>query len=107
MWKRFVIGIQIPRGLVIINRLCACGICNTIEYAKAVCGDNRIADVIGGLHLNSSPQGNTVKWDGQYIRSISPPMMHACHCVDLGAKIALSQAAPLEEVYVGWTKQYT
>ncbi len=95
-------------GLVIITGCAHAGICNTIEYAKAVCGDNRIADVIGGLHLNSSPAGQTqLNGTVNYIRSISPPMMHACHCVDLGAKIALSQAAPLEEVYVGWTKQYT
>lgn len=92
-------------GLVIITGCAHSGICNTIEYAKKVCGDNRIADVIGGLHLSGSA---TAQLQGtvEYLKALKPPVLHACHCVDLPAKLALAQAAPLEEVWVGWTREY-
>ncbi|NQU04890.1 MAG: MBL fold metallo-hydrolase, partial [Calditrichaeota bacterium] len=35
-------------GLIIITGCSHSGICNIIEYAKKVCGDNRIRDIIGG-----------------------------------------------------------
>ena len=39
------------KGLTIITGCSHSGICNITEYAKAVCGDDRIAGIIGGFHL--------------------------------------------------------
>ena len=38
-------------GLFIITGCAHSGICNIIEQAKAVCGDDRIIGVLGGFHL--------------------------------------------------------
>ena len=43
-------------GLVIISGCSHSGICNIIESAKKICKDNRIIDVIGGLHLLNPSQ---------------------------------------------------
>ncbi|MFN2145228.1 MAG: MBL fold metallo-hydrolase, partial [Anaerolineales bacterium] len=39
------------RGLVIITGCSHAGICNICEYAREVCSNERIAGIIGGLHL--------------------------------------------------------
>ena len=43
--------IKTQEGLIIISGCAHSGICNTVEYAKNVTGDNRIISVIGGFHL--------------------------------------------------------
>ena len=40
-------------GLVIITGCSHSGICNITEYAKEVCGDSRVLDIIGGFHLRN------------------------------------------------------
>ena len=47
-----------PHGLVVISGCAHAGICNTIEHAKNICGDERIVDVIGGFHLLEPRQNN-------------------------------------------------
>lgn len=43
--------IKTEKGLVVISGCSHSGICNTIEYAKAITGEKRVAMVIGGFHL--------------------------------------------------------
>ncbi|MCP6429124.1 MBL fold metallo-hydrolase, partial [Klebsiella pneumoniae] len=53
------------RGLVIITGCSHSGICNIIEYAKKVCNEDRICDIIGGFHLlnpNHHQLINTVEY---------------------------------------------
>lgn len=45
------IAIRTSQGLVIISGCGHSGICNTIEHAKKVTGEDRIFYVIGGFHL--------------------------------------------------------
>jgi len=92
-------------GLIIIAGCSHSGICNTIEYAKKVCDQDKIIDVIGGFHLMHPSQkqlNNTL----EYIRNLKPDAIHACHCVDLISKIALSRIANLKEVGVGLSVEY-
>lgn len=42
-------------GLIIITACSHSGICNIIEYAKKVCGDDRVVDIVGGFHLLDPP----------------------------------------------------
>ncbi|MDN5341057.1 MAG: 7,8-dihydropterin-6-yl-methyl-4-(beta-D-ribofuranosyl)aminobenzene 5-phosphate synthase, partial [Euryarchaeota archaeon] len=44
-----------PEGLVIITGCSHSGICSIVEQAREVCGDDRIADIIGGFHLLNAP----------------------------------------------------
>ena len=92
-------------GLVIITGCSHAGICNIIEYAKKVCNEERIYDVVGGFHLlNPSPRrlGNTV----EYFKKCQPHAIHTCHCTDLRSKIGLAKAATVEEVGVGLVLEY-
>ncbi|MFC2025740.1 MBL fold metallo-hydrolase [Chloroflexota bacterium] len=92
-------------GLVIITACSHAGICNIVEYARKVCDEDRVVDVIGGFHLlnPSEPQLNGTL---NYFKSIHPGSLHACHCTDLNTKIALSQVAKVKEVGVGLTLTY-
>ena len=92
-------------GLVIITGCSHSGICNIIDYARRLTGEERVADVIGGFHMlnMSADRMNAVT---ERLRQNPPLLMHPCHCTDLKAKIALSQAVPIEEVGVGLELEY-
>ena len=92
-------------GLIIITGCSHAGICNIIEYAKKVCNDDRVVDIIGGFHLLNPP---TDQLEGtlSYFESLQPKAVHACHCTDLSSKIALSRVIQLQEVGVGLSIKY-
>ena len=46
--------IETTEGLVIIAGCCHSGLVNTINHIRAVSGEERIASVVGGLHLSSA-----------------------------------------------------
>jgi 7,8-dihydropterin-6-yl-methyl-4-(beta-D-ribofuranosyl)aminobenzene 5'-phosphate synthase len=95
-----------PEGLVVVAGCAHAGICNTLEFAREVCGEQRVVDVIGGFHLQAaSPR--QLEGTLAYFRELQPRSVHACHCTDLKAKIALAGVAPLEEVGVGLRLDYT
>lgn len=93
------------KGLVIITGCSHSGICNIINYAIKICGDNRIIDIIGGFHL-LNPSDEVLQNTLAFINNIKPSQLHACHCTDLKSKIALSKVADLVEVGVGCEFQY-
>jgi 7,8-dihydropterin-6-yl-methyl-4-(beta-D-ribofuranosyl)aminobenzene 5'-phosphate synthase len=94
-----------PKGLVVITGCSHSGICNMVEYAKKVCGDERIIDIIGGFHL-LDPSPKQLEGTIQYLTAVNPDMVHACHCTDLMSKIALSRSLNLKEVGVGLRLEY-
>ena len=92
-------------GLVVITGCSHAGICNIIEYAKKVCNDDRVYDVIGGFHLLNPSQyklSNTM----EYLKKCQPHAVYACHCTDLSSKISLAQVTNVEDVGVGLVLQY-
>ena len=52
------LAFQSGAGLIIITGCSHAGICNIAEYAREVCGKNRIVDIIGGFHLVGPSQKN-------------------------------------------------
>ncbi len=92
-------------GLVIITGCSHSGICNICEQAAEVCGDERIRDIIGGLHLINPPR-EQMQGTADYLARKQPAALHPCHCTDLGSKIALSLALPVSEVGVGLELNY-
>jgi 7,8-dihydropterin-6-yl-methyl-4-(beta-D-ribofuranosyl)aminobenzene 5'-phosphate synthase len=92
-------------GLVIITGCSHAGICNIIEYAKKVCNDDRIIDVIGGFHL-LDPDENVMNKTVEYFEKQNINEIHACHCTDLNSKIKLSKVVKLKEVGVGLELNY-
>jgi 7,8-dihydropterin-6-yl-methyl-4-(beta-D-ribofuranosyl)aminobenzene 5'-phosphate synthase len=93
------------KGLVIITSCSHAGICNIVEYAKKICGDDRIVDIVGGFHLLNPPE-EQLQGTLEFMKALQPTAVHACHCTDLNSKIALSQVVNLEEVGVGLTLEY-
>jgi len=89
-----------PEGLVIITGCSHAGICNITEYARDVCGERKVRDIIGGFHL-IRPEPERMKKTGAYLGSLSLEALHACHCTSLPAKIALAGTCPVQEVGVG------
>jgi len=92
-------------GLVIITGCSHAGICNIIEYARKVCKDQVILDVIGGFHL-LNPSKCQLEGTLAYFKDLCAERVYACHCTDLASKIALSQVANIKEVGVGLCLQY-
>jgi 7,8-dihydropterin-6-yl-methyl-4-(beta-D-ribofuranosyl)aminobenzene 5'-phosphate synthase len=93
------------RGLVIITGCSHSGICNIVEQARQVCGEQRVLGIIGGFHLMEPPQ-EQLQGTLDYMQALNPGELHACHCTDLDSKIALAKVANLKEVGVGLTLEY-
>jgi len=45
------IAVKSEKGLIVISGCAHSGICNTVAYAKKVCGENKVYAVLGGFHL--------------------------------------------------------
>lgn len=93
------------KGLFVISACSHRGICNIIEYAKKICREERIYDVIGGFHL-MDPEKELLDKTVKYFSDINPANLHACHCTDFKSKVALSKSANLQEVGVGLQLEY-
>lgn len=92
-------------GIIVITACSHSGVCNIIEYAKEICGDERVIDVIGGFHL-LNPSKEQLRETLKYMKELKPKQLHACHCTDLQSKISLSKVANLKEVGVGLKLEY-
>lgn len=93
------------QGLVIITGCSHSGICNIIEYAKDICSEKKIYDIIGGFHL-LNPSHEQVSGTLDYLKGADVNRIHPCHCTDLKSKIQLSTVIPIEEVGVGLVLNY-
>lgn len=102
MEDEIAIAYKSKDGLVVSNPCSHRGICNTIEYAKSVCKEKRIADVVCGFHLQN-PSKEVLDGTVAYFAQHTPAALHPCHCTDLRSKVALSAVADLQEVGSGLT----
>ena len=85
---------------VIITGCSHSGICNIADYAKEVCGQSAIIDIIGGFHLINSSKERLSK-TADYLSKIGLNEIHPCHCTDFYAKIFLAKYLNLKETGVG------
>jgi len=92
-------------GLVIISGCSHSGICNIVEFARKVCDEQRVVDIIGGFHL-LNPSRKQLTGTIKYLSSVKPSAIHACHCTDLSSKIAMSRSLEIKEVGVGMVLEY-
>lgn len=86
-------------GLFIMTGCSHSGICNIIEYAKAVCNDNRITGVIGGFHLFDVSE--RLQHTIEYFIKNGIKELYPCHCVSFRAKAEIHKHIPIHEVGVG------
>ncbi|NDY56522.1 MBL fold metallo-hydrolase [Desulfovibrio sulfodismutans] len=94
-----------PAGLVILVGCSHAGICNIVRHARQVCGETRIRDIVGGLHLLCAPAAR-LEATGRCLAEFAPAAVHPCHCTDLAAKIALSRFVPVLETGSGLVLDY-
>ena len=87
-------------GLIIITGCSHSGICNITEYARMVCGDERVLDIVGGLHL-LDPSTERLEKTCCYLESLELKALHACHCTSFASKTALAKYCPVQEVGCG------
>lgn len=93
------------RGLVVITGCSHAGICNLIDYARTVCGEDRVLDIVGGLHLLDPPP-DQLQGTADYLRALRPEALHACHCTDFRSKQVLADVVNVLEVGVGLRLEY-
>lgn len=89
------------RGLFIVTGCSHSGICNIVERAKKVCGEERVVGVIGGFHLFgvTAQLEETIK----YFEKNRIAELYPCHCVSFEAKAEIHRHIPIHEVGVGLT----
>lgn len=100
------LAVKTDRGLVIVSGCAHAGICNIIEYAREVCAEQRVIDVIGGFHLRESENETQLMPTVEYLEGLQTTSIHPTHCTSLAAKIALGQRTKLQEVHVGLVLEY-
>ncbi len=93
------LAFQTDKGLFIVTGCSHSGICNIITYAKQVCGEERVAGVIGGFHLFDVNERlyNTIR----YLKQLNAEHYYPCHCVSLKVKGEMMKRMDIEEVGSG------
>ncbi len=85
-------------GVYIISGCSHSGICNIMERAKEVCRAERIAGVIGGLHLFHADR--RIEKTIAYFKENGVRELYPCHCTSFGVKAMLNREIPVGEVGV-------
>ncbi|MEZ6930691.1 MBL fold metallo-hydrolase [Aeromonas sp. S16(2024)] len=67
------------QGLIVFIGCGHSGVENIVQWAKEVCGDERVHAVIGGLHLKFSGPQRAVAL-GTYLQEEAVEKLFACHC---------------------------
>ena len=67
------------KGLIVFIGCGHSGVENIVQWAKEVCGDERVHAVIGGLHLKFSGPQRAVAL-GTYLQEEAVEKLFACHC---------------------------
>lgn len=93
------------RGLVIVTGCSHAGICNIVSHARNVCNEERVADIIGGMHLLDAPP-ERLERTARFLADAGVERLHPCHCTDLSAKMFLGRSLDVREVGVGLRLEY-
>ncbi len=72
------IAIKTDQGLIVITGCGHSGVCNTVEWAKKVTGENRVFAVIGGFHLKNINEQTLKTVD--YFKKINVKNIILGHC---------------------------
>lgn len=92
------LAITTDQGLVVIASCSHAGICNTIEYAKKITGQNKIYAVIGGFHLKKV--NDISRQTIEYFKEVKVATIYPLHCTS-PETVAEFKAAGLNVETVG------
>jgi len=93
-------------GLVVITGCSHSGICNIVAYAREVCREERVQDIIGGFHLLRAPASRLDAMVAA-LTEMGVSRMHPCHCTDFQARRRLAASFTVEETGSGLVCDYT
>lgn len=93
-------------GLVVITGCSHTGICNIVAYAREVCGEERVQDIIGGLHLMKAPESR-LDATAATLKSMGVVRMHPCHCTGFTAVHRFAREFIVEETGSGLVCEYS
>jgi 7,8-dihydropterin-6-yl-methyl-4-(beta-D-ribofuranosyl)aminobenzene 5'-phosphate synthase len=82
------------KGLVVISGCGHAGIVNTVRYAQALTGEQRVYAIIGGFHLNGSLFEPIIPRTVQALVEINPRYVVPGHCTGFPAAMQIALALP-------------
>jgi 7,8-dihydropterin-6-yl-methyl-4-(beta-D-ribofuranosyl)aminobenzene 5'-phosphate synthase len=95
------------KGLIVITGCSHSGICNIVDYARKICREDQVIDIIGGFHLKDLKSDDPkLTGTSRYFEELNPRQIHPCHCTDLHCKMALVEVTTVNEVYSGLILEY-
>lgn len=92
-------------AVYIITGCSHAGICNIVEYAKRAAGVEKVAGLIGGMHLFSGTSEQAARTVAYFAENVSG-VIYPCHCTNLYAKAALMSKMQVKDVGVGLTLEW-
>jgi 7,8-dihydropterin-6-yl-methyl-4-(beta-D-ribofuranosyl)aminobenzene 5'-phosphate synthase len=84
------IAIKTSKGLVVISGCAHAGICNTIEHAKEITGEDNVYAVLGGFHLKGGDALTELTID--YLKKENIEFISTSHCTRFPALVQFANA---------------
>ncbi len=82
------------KGLVILSGCGHAGIINTVHYAQALTGGQRVYAVIGGFHLGPTFFHDRIRPVVDALMALEPSIIAPAHCTGYRAAYAIYQRHP-------------
>jgi 7,8-dihydropterin-6-yl-methyl-4-(beta-D-ribofuranosyl)aminobenzene 5'-phosphate synthase len=104
LWSDFILddsalAIETKWGIVIVAGCSHAGICNIVEHARKVTGQERLHTVLGGFHLLANPV--QVERTIEYFQANHVEHLYPMHCTDLPALSRFYQAFGIRKLCAG------
>ena len=78
------VAIKTEKGLIVLSGCAHAGICNTVSYAKEVCGENKVYAVLGGFHLKKI--GDVFQKTVAFFQKEKLELLGATHCTSFAVQ---------------------
>ena len=93
------LAIRTARGLVIVSGCSHAGICNIVQQARTVTGENRLHAVLGGFHLLGNPE--QLERTIAFFETNRVEHLYPMHCTDLAALSRFHQRFKVRKLCAG------
>lgn len=93
-------------GLVVITGCSHAGICNIVAYAREICNEERVQDIVGGFHMMKAPE-NRLDATAATLKGMGITRMHPCHCTGFRAVHRFAREFMVEEMGSGQVCEYS
>ncbi|MBO7594090.1 MAG: MBL fold metallo-hydrolase [Salinivirgaceae bacterium] len=93
------LAVKTDKGLVVVSGCAHSGICNIVEQARKVTGEQVVYGVIGGFHLKHADVRLQATID--FLKQLEVKIVMPSHCTGIAAQCAFYQAFGGNEVKTG------